>query len=96
MDKIFPMKSYLTINFTKIITTCLFVTSGIASATTDTERPNILAIWGDDIGQSNISAYTHGMMGYKTANIDRIAKEGVLFTDYYGENSCTAGRFARL
>ncbi len=49
---------------------------------------------GDDIGQSNISAYTHGMMGYKTTNIDRIAKEGVLFTDYYGENSCTAARSA--
>lgn len=56
------------------------------------EKPNILVIWGDDIGQSNISAYSRGMMGYKTPNIDRIAKEGILFTDYYGEQSCTAGR----
>ena len=49
-------------------------------------------IWGDDIGQSNISAYTHGLMGYQTPNIDRMAKEGMMFTDYYAENSCTAGR----
>ncbi|MCP4258518.1 MAG: arylsulfatase [Planctomycetes bacterium] len=56
------------------------------------EKPNILVIWGDDIGQSNISQYTHGMMGYKTPNIDRIAQEGMTFTDYYGEQSCTAGR----
>jgi arylsulfatase A-like enzyme len=56
------------------------------------DKPNILVIWGDDVGQSNISAYTHGLMGYKTPNIDRIAKEGMTFTDYYGEQSCTAGR----
>ena len=56
------------------------------------EKPNILVIWGDDIGQSNISAYTKGMMGYHTPNIDRIATEGIIFTDYYGEQSCTAGR----
>jgi len=55
-------------------------------------KPNILVIWGDDIGQSNLSCYTHGMMGYRTPNIDRIAKEGMLFTDYYAEQSCTAGR----
>ena len=54
--------------------------------------PNILVIWGDDIGQSNLSCYTHGLMGYQTPNIDRIAKEGMLFTDSYGEQSCTAGR----
>jgi arylsulfatase len=57
-----------------------------------TAKPNILVIFGDDIGQSNISAYTRGVMGYKTPNIDRIANEGMLFTDYYAENSCTAGR----
>src|SRR5215813_3898949 len=57
-----------------------------------TKKPNILVIFGDDVGQSNISAYTHGMMGYRTPNIDRIAKEGTMFTDYYAENSCTAGR----
>jgi len=56
------------------------------------KKPNILVIWGDDIGQSNISAYTFGLVGYKTPNIDRIAKEGLLFTDYYSEQSCTAGR----
>lgn len=56
------------------------------------KKPNILVIWGDDIGQSNISAYTKGMVGYKTPNIDRIANEGIIFTDYYGEQSCTAGR----
>jgi len=56
------------------------------------DKPNILVVWGDDIGQSNISAYTKGMMGYHTPNIDRIADEGMIFTDYYGEQSCTAGR----
>src|SRR4029078_7847656 len=55
-------------------------------------RPNILVIFGDDIGQTNISAYAHGVMGYETPNIDRLAKEGMMFTDYYAENSCTAGR----
>ena len=56
------------------------------------EKPNILVIWGDDIGQSNISAYTMGLVGYRTPNIDRVANEGMIFTDYYGEQSCTAGR----
>ncbi len=56
------------------------------------DKPNILVIWGDDIGQTNISAYSRGVMGYKTPNIDRIAGEGMMFTDYYGEQSCTAGR----
>ena len=58
------------------------------------KKPNILIIWGDDIGQFNISAYNRGMMGYKTPNIDRIAAEGALFTDWYGQQSCTAGRAA--
>ena len=56
------------------------------------DKPNILVIWGDDIGQTNISAYSRGVMGYMTPNIDRIASEGMMFTDYYGEQSCTAGR----
>ena len=56
------------------------------------DRPNIVIIWGDDIGQSNISAYTRGLMGYQTPNIDRVANEGIIFTDCYGEQSCTAGR----
>ena len=55
-------------------------------------KPNILIMWGDDIGQSNLSIFTKGMMGYRTPNIDRIAEEGLLFTDYYAEQSCTAGR----
>jgi arylsulfatase A-like enzyme len=55
-------------------------------------KPNILVIFGDDIGQSNVSAYTFGLMGYRTPNIDRIAREGMMFTDYYAEQSCTAGR----
>jgi arylsulfatase len=58
------------------------------------KRPNILIIWGDDIGVSNLSCYSDGLMGYRTPNIDRIAHEGVRFTDYYGEQSCTAGRAA--
>lgn len=65
-------------------------TAGNSSPQTD--KPNILVLWGDDIGQSNISAYTRGLMGYHTPNIDRIAEEGMMFTDYYGEQSCTAGR----
>ncbi|SLN42014.1 Arylsulfatase precursor [Falsiruegeria litorea R37] len=69
----------------------LVLTVGSALAQ-DAEKPNILVIWGDDIGQSNISAYTMGVMGYRTPNIDRIAQEGMIFTDYYGEQSCTAGR----
>jgi len=58
------------------------------------EKPNILILWGDDIGQFNISAYNMGMMGYKTPNIDSIAKQGALFTDWYGQQSSTAGRAA--
>ena len=64
------------------------------SAAAKTKKPNILVIWGDDIGQSDLSIYTMGMMGFQTPNIDRVAKEGMIFTDYYGEQSCTAGRSA--
>ncbi|UCH17648.1 MAG: arylsulfatase [Burkholderiales bacterium] len=56
------------------------------------KKPNFLILWGDDIGWFNISAFNHGMMGYKTPNIDRICKEGAMFTDWYGQQSCTAGR----
>src|SRR5262245_59733701 len=56
------------------------------------KQPNILVIWGDDIGITNLSCYSHGLRGYQTPNIDRIAKEGMMFTDAYGEQSCTAGR----
>ena len=65
-------------------------TGGTRSA----QKPNILVIMGDDIGYWNISAYNRGMMGYRTPNIDRIAREGAIFTDYYGQQSCTAGRAA--
>ena len=58
------------------------------------KKPNILVIMADDIGYWNISAYNRGMMGYRTPNIDRIANEGAIFTDYYGQQSCTAGRAA--
>lgn len=58
------------------------------------EKPNILVIWGDDIGYSNISINNQGMMGYQTPNIDRIGKEGAVFTDWYAQQSCTAGRAA--
>src|SRR5467141_158971 len=70
-------------------TFCAFL-SGTAFA--QAKKPNILVIFGDDIGQTNVSAYSMGMMGYRTPNIDRIAKEGMMFTDYYAEQSCTAGR----
>jgi arylsulfatase A-like enzyme len=60
----------------------------------DGDRPNILVIWGDDIGITNLSCYSDGLMGYRTPNIDRIAAEGMRFTDSYGEQSCTAGRAA--
>jgi len=66
----------------------------IVSLLAQDKKPNILVIWGDDIGQFNISTYNMGMMGYKTPNIDRIGKEGAVFTDWYGQQSCTAGRAA--
>lgn len=71
---------------------CLGVVIAAHSQAFAAEKPNIVVIWGDDIGQTNISTYSRGMMGYKTPNIDRIASEGMMFTDYYGEQSCTAGR----
>ena len=73
-------------------TALLSVTAMLSAGASAADKPNILVIWGDDVGQSNISAYTMGLMGYRTPNIDRIAKEGMIFTDYYGEQSCTAGR----
>ena len=78
--------------FKTILAGLLLMTGATAFAKTD--RPNILVIWGDDIGWSNLSAYHRGMLGGSTPNIDRIAKEGAMFTDYYGEQSCTAGRSA--
>jgi arylsulfatase len=66
----------------------------LVSAHAQDKKPNVLVIWGDDIGTENISYYNRGMMGYQTPNIDRVGKEGVFFTDYYGQQSCTAGRAA--
>ena len=74
----------------------VFAQSGPAMAQGAAKPPNILVIWGDDVGYWNVSAYNQGMMGYKTPNIDRIAREGALFTDWYGQQSCTAGRAAFL
>ena len=71
-----------------------FALSLIASQVMASEKPNILVIWGDDIGWQNVSAYGMGTMGYTTPNIDRIGMEGIRFTDHYGEPSCTAGRAA--
>ena len=69
---------------------------GFVSTASAQKKPNILVIWGDDVGYWNISHNNHGMMGYKTPNIDRIAKAGISFTDYYAQQSCTAGRAAFL
>jgi arylsulfatase len=76
------------------LTLATVVMTGSAPAADTTKKPNIVVIWGDDIGYWNVSAYNQGMMGYKTPNIDRIAQEGALFTDWYGQQSCTAGRAA--
>ena len=81
----------------QLLFTVLFAALAMASwpgsiLAEDLTKPNILVIWGDDVGQSNISAFTRGLVGYRTPNIDRIAGEGMMFTDYYGEQSCTAGR----
>jgi arylsulfatase A-like enzyme len=70
----------------------LQVAAARAQAAPSGDKPNILVIFGDDIGQTNLSAYSFGLMGYRTPNIDRLAKEGMMFTDYYAEQSCTAGR----
>ncbi len=79
-----------------IVSTVLFGLSILvgSSVQAETKKPNILVIWGDDVGYWNVSHNNRGMMGYKTPNIDRIANEGLSFTDYYGEQSCTAGRSA--
>ena len=75
------------------VTLLLGVAAFVAPARAQ-DRPNIVVIWGDDIGFWNVSAYSRGMMGYQTPNIDRIANEGALFTDMYAQQSCTAGRAA--
>jgi len=80
----------------KLVLRILFIglTWLMAGSTMAQDKPNILVIWGDDIGQFNVSAYNMGIMGYKTPNIDSIAEQGAVFTDWYGQQSCTAGRAA--
>jgi arylsulfatase A-like enzyme len=89
------MKAKFVCTIISIALTCIV---GIANAQSpipsSPKKPNILVIMGDDIGQTNVSAYSMGLMGYRTPNIDRIAREGMMFTDYYAEQSCTAGRAA--
>ena len=76
-----------------LLTAAVMLMCGSAIAA-DAKKPNIVVIWGDDVGYWNISAYNQGMMGYKTPQIDSVAKEGALFTDWYAQQSCTAGRAA--
>jgi len=77
-----------------IATTIAMLALALMASTTSAQqkKPNIVVIWGDDIGLTDVSAYSMGLMGFHTPNIDRVAKEGMIFTDYYGEQSCTAGR----
>jgi arylsulfatase A-like enzyme len=90
------MKTKLILTALSLAQACILIAPGNANAqspaASSAKKPNILVIFGDDIGQTNLSAYSFGLMGYKTPNIDRIAKEGTMFTDYYAQQSCTAGR----
>jgi arylsulfatase len=90
------VKSTATVGVAAVVAVALAVAAFAAPAHAQqtAKKPNVVIIWGDDVGYWNISAYNQGMMGYKTPNIDRIAKEGALFTDWYGQQSCTAGRAA--
>ena len=81
------MKRYFYTCILLVITVPLFMATGVVA---ESKKPNIVIIWGDDIGQTNLSVYSKGLMGYRTPNIDRIANEGMIFTDYYAEQSCTA------
>jgi arylsulfatase A-like enzyme len=87
------MSRYALVKLLAGVTIVVFALINPAAAA-DTKKPNILIVWGDDIGQFNLSAINLGVMGYKTPNIDSIARDGALFTDWYGQQSCTAGRAA--
>ena len=89
-----PLRHANRFGLVALILSVLLPTAALAADASASKQPNILVIWGDDIGQFNISAYNMGMMGYRTPNIDRIGKEGATFTDWYGQQSCTAGRAA--
>lgn len=78
----------------KLLCTVLAVGLPVMAVAQGDQKPNILVIWGDDIGQFNVSAFSRGIMGYQTPNIDRLAVQGAIFTDWYGQQSCTAGRAA--
>ena len=78
------------------LATWMMIFAGPAALAQQSDKPSILVIFGDDIGTTNVSAYSDGLMGYETPNIDRIANEGLRFLHYYGEQSCTAGRSAFL
>ncbi len=86
------MKHSKAVRFTLLAALSALALVAAGTAVAQQKKPNIVIIWGDDIGQSNISAYSRGLMGYQTPNIDRVAREGMMFTDYYAEQSCTAGR----
>src|SRR5215207_8344242 len=77
-----------------LISLATVTVAGAPASAQPQQKPNIVVIMGDDIGYWNISAYNRGQMGYRTPNLDRIAQEGAIFTDYYGQQSCTAGRAA--
>jgi hypothetical protein len=79
-------------NFTSILRSVIVLCLSSVAVNAAENKPNILVIWGDDIGYWNVSYNNQGMMGYKTPYIDRIANEGLSFTDYYGKQSCTAGQ----
>ena len=89
-----PLRHANRLGLVALLLSVLLPTAALAADAPASKQPNILVIWGDDIGQFNISAYNMGMMGYRTPNIDRIGKEGATFTDWYGQQSCTAGRAA--
>ena len=84
-------KSWLTVGALLVSLASMVALSAPALAQA---KPNILFIMSDDVGVDNVSAYSHGLVGYRTPNLDRIANEGIAFTDYYAEQSCTAGRSA--
>src|SRR5277367_6816160 len=86
------MKWFVRMRFLFAVVATFFVVTSAPHAAAQQKKPNILVIMGDDIGISNIGVYSHGMMAGKTPNLDKLAKEGMLLTDYYAEASCTAGR----
>ena len=78
------MKKYLSLTAVCVVMIMVIAILAAGSLARAADKPNILVVWGDDVGQSNISAYTRGLVGYRTAYIDRIANEGMMFIDYYG------------